>query len=218
MKKMIIAIVVIIMTIASATAQSDSVKLSGSLTFLTRTNSTFTGGQFSVNPALRLALTASYKDFSFTAMRNSDLLDPSTGGNLVALTPAYAKSYGKMNLLVAAELDLFDVTKEINLIAPYFVVGYNQASASVNVMGAYARLLQGGNIWVGSIIIGKSFQGYDFRVYGWAMDWNGPIFSLAGEISKQIAPHVKASVFYHLNDFTSQNHKEFGAVRVGYSF
>jgi len=201
-------------------SKKSSVKLSGSLAFLSMTNSTFTGGYFSVNPAIRGVVTASYKDFGFTVMRNSDLLDNKTEANLFAIIPSYSKTFGKskhkFNVFAAVEFDFFDHTKEINLMAPYVILSY-KGVVNVETMLCYGKVFAGGDLNIQMLAISKDYQGFTFKAYVWNVNWGGNKQNCALEISKQIGNHFKVSVYGHLNDL-SRKVSCFGAVKIGFSF
>jgi hypothetical protein len=194
------------------------VKVSGSVSFLSMTNSTLTGGYFSQNPALRGIITVSYKDFSFTVMRNSDLLDPTSGANVFAFIPEYSKRWGKYSLTASIEVDQFDHTKELNLIAPSVAVA-RKGAVDVDVLLCYARTFTSNeDIYIARGSVAKSYQGFTFRAYAWYVNWGGDKVSFAGEISKEVFPNVKVSVFGHLNNVNTSESKVFGAIRIGYNF
>lgn len=221
MKKMIIlvALLTIVSILHAQNETKEKINISGSITFMTQTNSLFTGGRFSDKPALNARITASYENFAFGVSRNSDLLDSKSGANVFAITQSYSRSWGKYNLYTAVEVDMFDYVKELNLIAPYFVVS-RSGSWNTELMAGYARTFQNGdNIWLARLGVGKSISnGYSFKLYAWAVDWGGVNYSLAGEVSKEIVPKVKLGVYCHFNNFTSENHQEFGAIRLTYNF
>lgn len=221
---MIISAIVVLLTLASAYAQEqkqnvNAIKVSGSLTFATQTNSLFTGGRFSDKPALNANLTATYKNFAFGVSRNSDLLDSKSGANLFAFSPSFSKSWGKYHLYTAVEVNLFDYVKEFNLVAPYFVMS-RSGFLHTNLMGGYARTFNGTDVWLARCGLGKNFSnGYAVNLYGWVVDWGGVNYSLAGEISKSLSKNVNLLVYYHLNNFTNKDqHQEFGAIRIRYKF
>ena len=200
----------------NAQVEKDSVKVSGSVTFLSLTNSTLSGGYFSPNPSVRASISASYQNFAISVMRSSDLLDYKSGGNFFAISPNYAKTFGRFDAFVAVELDIFDHDRAMNLAAPYTVLSYNGV-VHVETMLAYATLFQGGDINIQMLAISKSYIGLTFKAYVWNVNWNGNKKDAALEISKPLNDHFKLSVFGHLNDL-SRDISMFGAVRVGYSF
>lgn len=218
MKK--ISILVVLFAIAISLHAQEAVKLSGALTFMTQTNSLFTGGRFSENPALNASINVGYKGFSLMVGRNSDLLDSKSGANLFAISPSYSKGFGRYNVYFALELDLQDYVKDLDLIAPYIVISRKGAIVDLNLIGAYARPLQdGSNIWIGRLGVEKKLgKGYSAKLYCWAVDWGGLNYSLAGEVSKEITQNMSLSLYYHLNNFTSDKKQEFGVVRLNYSF
>lgn len=221
MKKNLILVALVVITI-SLHAQSETkekINFSGSITLSSQTNSLFTGGRFSDKPALNARISANYRNFTMTFARNSDLLDSKSGANLFVFSPSYSKTWGKYNLYLATELNVFDHVKTFNLIAPYAVIG-KRGFIDTDLMAGYARTFQDGdNIWLARFGVGKKLNnGYSFKLYAWVVDWGGVNYSLAGEVAKEIAPKVKLAVYYHLNNFTAENHQEFGAIRLSYSF
>ncbi|MDR0860751.1 MAG: hypothetical protein LBO09_07450 [Candidatus Peribacteria bacterium] len=222
MKKLIIVVAVLI-SVVSVNAQDsvnvkESVKISGNVTFKSMSNSTLTGGFFSQNPALSAGITASYKDVSFTISRNSDLLDPTTGANVFAFLPSYTKTLEKWSVNATVEADFFDQTKDINLIAPELTIA-RKGVVDADVFLCYARTLTSNqDIYIARGSVSKTYQGFTFRAYAWYVNWGTNKISFAGEISKEVFPKVKVSVFGHLNNVNLPERKEFGAVRIGYSF
>jgi hypothetical protein len=223
MKKIVVFVVCVMlaMTISaqdSVNVVKESVKLSGSVTFMSMTNSTLTGGFFSQNPAIRGMVSASYRDFSLSLMRNSDLLDPTTGANVFAFLPSYTKTWGNWSLDATVEVDVFDYTKDLNLIAPELTIS-RKGVVDADLFLGYARTFTSGqNIYIARGSVSKSYQGFTFRAYAWYVNWGEDKVSFAGEISKEIVPKLRVSVFGHLNNVNVPDSKVFGAVRVGYSF
>ncbi|MDR0649993.1 MAG: hypothetical protein LBG59_00880 [Candidatus Peribacteria bacterium] len=196
----------------------EPVKLSGNVMFMSMTNSTLTGGFFSQNPALRGMVTASYRDFSFTMMRNSDLLDATTGANVFAFLPSYTKVWGNWSFDAAVEVDVFDYTKDLNLIAPEVTIT-RKGVVNIDLFLCYARTFTSQqDIYIVRPTVSKTYQGFTFRVYAWYVKWGNDRISFAGEISKEIVPKLRVSVFMHFNNVNLSDRKEFGAVRLGYSF
>ncbi|MDR0282692.1 MAG: hypothetical protein LBI53_05375 [Candidatus Peribacteria bacterium] len=204
----------------SVSVVKDSVKLSGNLTFLSMTNSLFTGGYFSVNPAICGSVDLSYKGFGINVMRNSDLLDHKSGANVFAFTPTYSKTFGKskhkFNVFVAAEIDFQDYVRELNLVAPYTTLSY-RGVVNIEAMFAYVKFLEGGDANIQRLAISKEYQGFTFKAYFWNVNWGGSKQNCALEISKQFGDHFRVSVYGHLNDL-SRKVSCFGAVRIGVSF
>jgi len=208
----------------------DTVKISANLTLKSMSNSLLTGGFFSQNPALALAVTASYRDFSFTLVRNSDLLDPATGANLFCFFPSYTKTWGRWSLNLIVEVDFFDQMKELDLFAPELTIA-RKGVVDADLFLCYARTFTSQrDIYIARGSVSKSYQGFTFGLYAWYVDWakspEDPLFaiesrnwvSLAGEISKEITSNWRVSVFGHFNKVKLLEHQEFGAIRIGYSF
>ena len=211
-------LVALLMSVLSLWAQ-ETVKFTGSLALMSQTNSLFTGGRFSTNPAISASLSASYKSLTLTVYRNSDLLDGKSEANVLAIAPSYQKQLGVYTITFTAELEFQDVAKESNLLAPYIVIS-REGTLNLDLMGGYFRTFQhGSDAWIGRLGIGKSFSnGYGFKLYTWAMDSRGMSYSLAGELSKKLGLKTKVSLFYHLNNFTSEKPLTFGTIRLEYSF
>ncbi|MDR2540259.1 MAG: hypothetical protein LBD11_00305 [Candidatus Peribacteria bacterium] len=224
MKKLII-VVAMLVSVVAVNAQNDSVnvvkesvKISGNITFKSMSNSTLTGGFFSQNPALSATITASYRNASLAISRNSDLLDPTTGANVFAFLPSYTKTFGKYAVNTTIEVDFFDQTKDINLIAPELTIS-RKGVVEVDLFLCYARTFTSHqDIYIARGSVSKSYQGFTFRAYAWYVNWGVDKISFAGEISKEIAPKLRVSVFGHLNNVNLPTGSEFGAVRIGYSF
>ena len=217
MKK--ISILVALFAIAISLHAQEAVKLSGALTFMTQTNSLFTGGRFSENPALNASINVGYKGFSLMVGRNSDLLDSKSGANLFAISPSYSKDFGRYNVCFALELDIQDYVKDFDLIAPYIVIS-RKGTLNFDLMGAYARPLQDrSNIWIGRLGVEKSLdKGYSAKLYFLAVDWGGLNYSLVVAFSKEINHSMSLSLHCHLNNFTSDKKQEFGSICLKYSF
>lgn len=211
-------LVALVMSVLSLWAQ-ETVKFTGSLALMSQTNSLFTGGRFSPNPAISTSLSASYKSLTLTVYRNSDLLDSKSEANVLAIMPSYQKKLGVYSITFATDLEFQDVVKASNLVAPYLLIN-RRGVLELELMGAYIRTFQSGsNIWIGRLAIGKTFSnGYGFKLYTWAMDSRGMSYSLAGELSKKLGLKTKVSLFYHLNNFTSEKLLTFGTIRLEYSF
>ena len=221
MKKIIVSLVVVLSSMFGVVrAQVEhEVKLSGNVTLLSMTNSTLSGGYFSQNPALRGIVSASYKDFSLMIMRNSDLADSESGANLFALSPSWSHSFGKYDVMVATEFDLFDYETSMNMVAPYVTVERN-GLINFEVMVAYATMFKGGDLNIQMLAVSKNYAGYMFKFYVWNVNWGSNKQNTALEISRNVSDHVKMSVYGHLNDIFERNGdmSYFGAIRVGYSF
>lgn len=220
MKRTIILVVLLAIVGILQGQNEESMRVSGSLTFMTQTNSLFTGGRFSDKPALNATVELGYKDFGFALSRNSDLVDPNSGANVLALTPYYSKTWDKYSMRMAMELDAFDYTKELNLMAPYVVLSKKGSLLDLNLMAAYAYTFRyADNVYVVRLSVAKTLpKEYTIKLYAWGMDWNGGSYSIAGELEKSFSPNIKMNVFYHLNNVKSANHQEFGTIRVSYSF
>ena len=211
-------LVALVMSVLSLWAQ-ETVKFTGSLALMSQTNSLFTGGRFSPNPAISVSLRASYKSLGLTIYRNSDLLDGKSEANVLAIAPSYQKQLGVYTITFTAELEFQDVAKESNLLAPYIVIS-REGTLNLDLMGGYFRTFQhGSNAWIGRLGIGKSFSNdYSFKLYAWTMNSQRMSYSLAGELSKKLGLKTKVSLFYHLNNFTSEKPLTFGTIRLEYSF
>ncbi|MDR0608002.1 MAG: hypothetical protein LBG52_06795 [Candidatus Peribacteria bacterium] len=194
------------------------VKLSGNVMFMSMTNSASTGGCFSQNPALCGMVTASYRDFSFTMMRNSDLLDATTGANVFAFRPSYTKFWGKWSMNTTIDVKFFDQMKDLNFIAPELTI-VRKGVVNADLFLCYARTFTSQqDIYIVRPTVSKTYQGFTFRAYAWYVKWGNDRISFAGEISKEIAPKLRVSIFGHLNNVNLSDRKEFGVVRIGYSF
>lgn len=217
MKKIIILLVSVLCSVVVANAQESSkIDLSGNVTFLSMTNSTLTGGYFSENPALRACVSASYKNFSVSVMRNSDLGDPKSGANLFALSPSWDQTFGKYNVSVTMEFDFFDHETSMNMVAPYVSIK-RKGFVDVELMAAYAAMFQGGDLNVQMLAVSKNYSGFTFKAYAWNVNWGNNKQNAALEISKSLHDNFKVSVYGHLNDFRRKA-SCFGAVRLVYSF
>lgn len=204
-----------VVVVNNAQAQ-DTVVISGNVMFLSMTNATLTGGFFSKNPALRGLISISYSDFSFSVMRNSDLLDPTSSANVFVLLSSYTKTWGKWSLEMTGEIDVFDKVKDLNLISPYLTIA-RRGVIDMDVLVGYARTISE-NVYLLRGSVSKSYQGFTFRAYAWYLDWETDKVSFAGEISKNVSPQLKVSVFGHLNNVNLDGGNLFGVIRVGYSF
>jgi hypothetical protein len=196
----------------------ESVKLSGNVMFKSMSNSTLTGGFFSQNPAVGATITASYRKVAFTFSRNCDLLDPTTGANVFAFLPSYTKTWGKWSLNTTIEVDFFDQVKDLNLVAPELIIA-RKGAVDMDLFVGYARTFTSKqDIYIVRHTVSKTYQGFTFRAYAWYVNWGADKVSFAGEISKEIAPKLRVSVFGHLNNVNLDDGKSFGAVRIWYSF
>lgn len=211
-------LVALLMSVLSLWAQ-ETVKFTGSLALMSQTNSLFTGGRFSPNPAISVSLSTSYKSLGLTIYRNSDLLDGKSEANVLAIMPSYQKKLGVYSITFATDLEFQDVVKASNLVAPYLLIN-RRGVLELELMGAYIRTFQhGSNAWIGRLGIGKSFSNdYSFKLYAWTMNSQRMNYSLAGELSKKLGLKIKVSLFYHLNNFTSEKPLTFGTIRLEYSF
>ena len=216
--KRFITFLALLMSLLSLRAQ-ETVNFTGSLALMSQTNSLFTGGRFSANPAISASLSASYKSLTLTVYRNSDLLDSKSEANVLAIMPSYQKKLGVYSITFATDLEFQDVVKASNLLAPYLLIN-RRGVLELELMGAYIRTFQSGsNIWIGRLAIGKTFSnGYGFKLYTWAMDSRGMSYSVAGELSKKFGSKINLSLFYHLNNLNSEKSLTFATIRLGYSF
>ena len=203
----------------SVSAQTkETVRINGSVTLLSMTNSTLTGGAFSEKPAVRGIVSASYKNFSFILLRNSDLVDQTSGANLFGFMPGYTKIWGKWSVNGTLDVEFFDHVKELNLAAPELTI-LHKGIVETEVFMGYARTFTSKqNIYIVRPSVAKCYQGFTFRAYAWYVKWGQDKISFAGEISKQVAPQWKVSVFGHLNNVNLSESKTFGAVRGTYAF
>ncbi|MDR3168525.1 MAG: hypothetical protein LBU27_01875 [Candidatus Peribacteria bacterium] len=202
----------------SVNVRCEAVKISGNVMFKSMSNSTLTGGFFSQNPAVSATITASYRDVAFTFSRNCDLFDPTTGANVFAFLPSYTKTWGKWSLNTTIEVYFFDQVKDLHLIAPEITIA-RKGVVDVDLFVCYARTFTSKqDIYIVRPTVSKSYQGFTFRAYAWYVNWGIDKVSFAGEISKEIVPKLRMSVFGHLNNVNLSDDEFFGAVRVGYSF
>ena len=217
MKQLIISLISLVcVLVANAQESKPVVAVTGNVTFLSMTNSTFTGGKFGDNPALRGSVVASYKGVGVAAMRNSDLLDRTTSANFFALGPSYSGSLGKFDLHATLECYFFDDIPEMNMVAPYVIASYGGV-VNIETMVCYAQFFESKELLdVQMLAISKDYQGFTFKAYAWNVNWGGNKKNAVLEISKRLN-HFKVSIFGHVNDLTREV-SYFGAIRVGYSF
>jgi len=216
-----ITILLVLMAPFCMTAQdnpSERVKLSGQVMLSSATNSNLTGGYFSLSPAARGQVTASYSGFAFTAMRNSDFLNPASLGNLVAFVPAYSRTFGKFAMTLSLETYLFDQRHDLDLIVSGLSLG-RKGAVNVELLLLYGACYAGEGIFIQRLAFSKEYEGYTFRLSGWNTQWFTHRMAFAAEISKKLSDRFRLTIIGNLNHiYDTDTTQKFGVVRIGYLF
>ena len=198
--------------------QRERVKMSGQVMLMSATNSNLTGGYYSLAPAVRGQVTASYRGFSLTAMRNSDLLSSESIANLTVIAPSYARTFGVYALTVSAETYIFDQRRDLDLIAPSLMFA-GKGKVDVDVLVLYGASFEGTDAFTQRLAISKEYAGFTFRLTGWNVYWGTHRAAVAAEISTKLTDHFRFTVIGNLNHiFDTETTQKFGVVRIGYSF
>jgi len=198
--------------------QGERVKMSGQIMLSSATNSNLTGGYFSLNPGVKGQITASYREFSLTAVRNSDLLNPATPANLTAFVPAYTRTFGDFAMTLSAETYIFDQRRDLNLIAPGIALS-RKGIVNVEVLVLYGASFEGDNLFSQRLAVSKDYAGYTFKLAGWNVNWGTHRAAFAAEISKKLSDRFRLTVIGNLNHiYDLDTTQKFGVVRIGYSF
>ena len=216
----VISVFLPIMMYAQENAQSqrERVKMSGQVMLMSATNSNLTGGYYSLSPAIRGQVTASYRGFALTAMRNSDLLNWESAANLTVLAPAYTRSFGAFAMTVSAETYIFDQRSDLDLIAPALLLA-RKGVVDVDVLALYGASFKGKNVFTQRLSISKDYAGFTFKLTGWNVYWNTHRAALAAEISTKLTDRFRFTVIGNLNHvFDTETTQKFGVVRISYSF
>jgi hypothetical protein len=196
----------------------EQVKMSGQVMLMTATNSNLTGGYYSLSPAIRGQVTASYRGFALTAMRNSDLQNWESAANLTVIAPAYTRAFGAFAMTFSAETYIFDQRRDLSLIAPGFLL-VRKGVVDVDVLALYGASFKGKNVFTQRLSVSKDYAGYTFRLTGWNVYWNTHRAALAAEISTKLTDRIRFTVIGNLNYiFDTETTQKFGVVRLGYSF
>jgi len=202
----------------NAQLQTERVKMSGQIMLSSATNSNLTGGYFSLNPGVKGQISASYRGFTLTAIRNSDLLDLKTPANLTAFVPAYTRTFGDFAMTLSAETYFFDQRRDLDLIAPGLTVG-RKGVVNVEALVLYGASFEGNNLFSGRLAISKDYAGYTFKLTGWNVNWGTHRIAFAAEISTKLFDRFRLTVIGNLNHiYDSDTTQKFGVVRIGYSF
>lgn len=196
----------------------ERVKLSGQVMLMSATNSNLTGGYYSLSPAVRGQVTASYRNFALTAMRNSDLINWESAANITLIAPAYSRVFGAFVMTVSAETYLFDQRSDLSLIAPGVLV-LRKGVVNVDANVLYGIGFNGKNVFSQRLSISKDYAGYTFKLTGWNVYWNTHRTALAVEVSTKLTDRVRFTVIGNLNRIIdTKTTQKFGVVRIGYSF
>ena len=222
MKKYLFVISVFLPVILYAQEESqiqrERVKMSGQVMLMSATNSNLTGGYYSLAPAVRGQVTASYRGFSFTAMRNSDLLNSESIANVTVLAPTYTRPFGIYALTLSVETYIFDRRRDLDLIAPSLMF-VRKGAVNVDALVLYGASFEGTDAFTQRLSISKDYAGYTFRLTGWNVYWGTHRAALAAEISTKLTEHFRFTVIGNLNHiFDTETTQKFGVVRIGYSF
>jgi len=230
MKKIMNLITLLLITtciMTKVTAQNSAdgtskerLKMSGQVMLLSATNSTFTGGYFSLSPAARGQATASYRGFAFTAVRNSDLLDQASLANANILIPAYSSTFGAFTMTLATETYLFDRHHNFDMVAPT-VTFLRKGKINVEAFVVYAFIMENenANIFSQRLAISKDYAGFTFKLTGWNVDWGTHRMAFSAEISAKINDHLRLTVMSNLNyNYATEITQKFGVVRLAYAF
>ena len=201
--------------------EKERMKMSGQLILMTTTNSNLTGGYFHYMPAVRGLVTASKGGFSFTAGRNSDLVEPKSAANVSLLIPAYTKSFGKFATTLSTEVYIFDQFTNMDVIAPSITLA-RKGALNVDVFVAYGWAFQGvgGNdMFTQRLTVSTDYAGFTFKLIGWNVDYgthrNAAAFEVSTKLSEKIRLFVSGNI-NHVHD-DKKTHK-FGLVRLAYTF
>jgi hypothetical protein len=198
--------------------QRERVKMSGQVMLMSATNSNLTGGYYSLAPAIRGQVTASYRNFAFTAMRNSDLLNPESAANLTVLAPAYARTFGAFTMTFSAETYLFDHRRDLDLISPSFTLS-RKGVVNVEALVLYGASFEGKDVFSQRLSISKDYAGFTFKLTGWNVYWGTHRTACAAEISTKLTDHFRFTVIGNLNYiYDDDKTQKFGVVRIGYAF
>jgi len=199
-------------------SQKERVKMSGQVMLMSATNSNLTGGYYSLSPAARGQVTASYRGFMLTAMRNSDLLNSASPANLTVLAPAYTRTFRAYAITLSAETYLFDQRRDLDLIAPALALA-RKGAVNVEILVLYGVSFEGEDAFSQRLAISKDYAGYTFKLTGWNVYWVTHRMAFAAEISTKLTDRFRVTVIGNLNHiFDTDTTQKFGVVRIGYSF
>jgi hypothetical protein len=222
MKKYVLLIFVFLPVILyaqeSQQPQGERVRLSGQVMLMSATNSNLTGGYYSLSPAVRGQVTASYRYFAFTVMRNSDLLDAKTPANLTFLAPTYARTFGAYTMTLTAETYLFDQRRDLDLTAPSLSL-IRKGAVNLEALVLYGFSYEGKDAFSQRFAISKDYAGYTFKLTGWNVYWGTHRAALAAEISTKLTDRFRLTVIGNLNHiYDTETTQKFGVVRIAYAF
>ena len=206
------------MSVTAQESTGERVKLSGQVMLSSATNSNLTGGYFSLAPGARGQVTASYRGFAFTAMRNSDLQSPASLANLNAFVPAYTRTFGTFAMTLSVETYLFDQRHDLDLIVSGLALG-KKGAVNVEILVLYGACFEGEKIFIQRLAFSKEYAGYTFKLSGWNTNWFTHRMAFAAEISTKLSDRFRLTVIGNLNHiYDADTTQKFGVVRVGYSF
>ena len=207
-----------LMNITAQNSARERVKMSGQVMLSSATNSNLTGGYFSLSPGARGQVTASYRGFAFTAMRNSDLQSPESLANIIAFVPAYTRTFGTFAMTLSAETYLFDRRSDLDLIVSGLTLS-KKGVVDVEGLVLYGACFEGEEIFIQRLAISKEYAGYTFKLSGWNTNWFTHRVAGAAEISTKLTDRFRLTVIGNLNYiYDTDITQKFGVVRIGYSF
>ena len=207
-----------LLNITAQDSVRECVKLSGQVMLSSATNSNLTGGFFSLAPSARGQATASYRGFTFTAMRNSDLQTPASLANLNAFVPAYTRTFGSFAITLSAETYLFDQRHDLDLMVAGLALS-KKGAVVVEALVLYGGCFEGESIFIQRLAISKEYAGYTFKLTGWNVNWFTHRMAFAAEFSTKLSDRFRLTVIGNLNHiYDDDKTQKFGVVRIGYSF
>jgi len=221
MKRFFLLILIVLSFLMSVMAQDsvgERVKMSGQAMLMSSTNSNLTGGYYSLSPAVRGQVTASYRGFAATAMRNSDLQNQASLANLNVLILSHTRTFGRYVMTLSAETYLFDHYHNLDLFSPGLLLA-RKGAIDVEILALYGACFEGGEVFSQRLAISKEYAGYTFKITGWNVNWVTHRMAIAAEISTKLSDRFRLSVIGNINHiYDDDTTQKFGVVRVGYSF
>ena len=192
--------------------------LSGSVEMHSRFTSSFSGGNYSENPAMSAEFTLT-KGLSFTGFYAADLKDTQSLANFQEFIISGSKTIGQTEIFGMFETLNFSALEGVYLypsvkvtqplgggVAISFLYCYN-----IETINDYDDAKNSSTSHIG---LTKKFDDWSITARGHR---NGSMTNFSSEITKQIHKNVSATGFYHAIDVKGPT-VHFGGVRVGYAF
>jgi len=192
--------------------------LSGSVEIHSRSVSSFSGTNYSENPALTAELTLT-KGLSFTGYYSADLKDTQTFANFQEFIISGSKKIGQTEIVGMFETLKFSALEGIYLYPSVQVI--QPLGGGVEVDFLYCYNIENINNYDDMENSSTSHIGLTKKFKDWSVlargHRNGSQTNFSSAITKEIHKNVSLTGFYHVIDVIGAP-THFGGVKVGYNF